>query len=523
MARDLATQINRFIASTHPNAPLAGQGEMLVRVGQKYGVDPRVLAIIARKESQFGKTSGRYRNNAWGWGVHLGPDVYTSPTWEAGAEKVARGLAGSLYKGAGKNTLASIIQRYAPPSENDTGTYIRQISDWYRSMGGNPSANVFNPSQWGAAGGTAGATTRAGGRRGGRDPVATQYEESTRMVPGQIDTKRLMMLLRNQRERSLRGIMPADGFMRELGKLTQSAMPRAETVLTARTVGRQAAQTAGRTTQAVKTGVTRLSMGGGPGDHHNRPLGNWQSDDAYDLMGKKNQPIHSAVSGVVTKISGKPNQGGGTTGYGITVKTPQGDLFFKHLATNNVKVGQRITVGDLLGTLDNTVNGGPHLHLGGTNRRQLDALAKAYTTGGGGGRTRQAASVPTGGAPRPGGGWNGSEGPVRDMAKIAAQSGLSITSGKRDRQATASGGVSDHWTGSTSSYALDLGWGGERPTHESDVAASRIVRALGGPRNWGLRGGNFTTTRNGLRWQVIYRSDVGGNHWNHIHVAAKRV
>lgn len=386
MARDLATQINRFIARSEPGAPLAGQGAMLVRVGQKYGVDPRVLAIIARKESQFGKTSGRFKHNAWGWGVHLGPDVYTSPTWEAGAEKVARGLAGSLYKGAGKNTLASIIQTYAPPSENDTGTYIRQIQGWYREMGGNPNANVFKPSAWGAAGGTAGTPTGGGKHR--PDPIADQYQQSTQMVPGQIDTKRLMMLLNNQKARSLRGIMPADGFMRELGKLAQAALPRAETTFTTREVGRQAqraGQNAKRGVQVAASGrgAGSLSMGGGVSDHHARPLGNWQSDDAYDLMGKKDQPIYSLVSGKVTRVTGTPNKGGGTTGYGVYVTTDQGvEFWFKHLGSHAVKPGQRLKVGQLIGRLDNTVNGGPHLHLASRNRGALDALAKAYAGGG---------------------------------------------------------------------------------------------------------------------------------------------
>lgn len=522
MARDLATQINRFIARSEPGAPLAGQGAMLVRVGQKYGVDPRVLAIIARKESQFGKTSGKFRHNAWGWGVKLGPDVYTSRTWEEGAEKVARGLAGSLYKGSGLTRLAQIMPKYAPSFENDTATYIRQISDWYRSMGGNPSANVFNPGAWGASGGTAGTPTRGGGRRGGgNDPVETQYEESTRMVPGQIDTKRLMMLLRNQRERSLRGIMPAEGFMRELGKLTEGALPTAQTTLQASTTG-----------GATVPNMPRWTIGGRPGGgtHSRTERGHqWQDDDAYDFMGKAGDPVYAGVTGSVVKISGRPGGNPRFAGYGITVRTPQGQLFFKHLGSKRVKVGDRVTPEMVLGTLDGTVQGGAHLHLGATHLPLLEQMRRFYQSGrapggGGGQRTRQAASVPdAGGAPSPGGGWNGSEAPVRAMAKIAANSGLSITSGKRDRQATASGGVSDHWTGSTSSYALDLGWGGERPTHESDVAASRIVRALGGPRNWGLTGGNFTKTVNGLRWQVIYRSDVGGNHWNHIHVAAKRV
>ncbi len=125
--------------------------------------------------------------------------------------------------------------------------------------------------------------------------------------------------------------------------------------------------------------VGGLSMGGGPSAHHSRALGNWQSDDAYDLMGKAGQAVHSPVDGVVTNISGQPGGKPGFAGYGITVRTSSGDLFFKHLGSTPLKVGSRLSRGALVGTLDAATAGGPHLHLGGTNRSFLDQIARAYT------------------------------------------------------------------------------------------------------------------------------------------------
>jgi cell wall-associated NlpC family hydrolase len=127
-----------------PNPGQYLEAEDLVAAGNKYGVDPRALAVIALKESEWGKTSGRFKNNAFGWGVHLGPDVNTSPTWQAGAEKVAKGLAGGLYKGAGLSRLRQVVPKYAPPSENNTDLYINQIEGWYRSMGGDPNKSIFD-------------------------------------------------------------------------------------------------------------------------------------------------------------------------------------------------------------------------------------------------------------------------------------------------------------------------------------------------------------------------------------------
>jgi len=123
---------------------------------------------------------------------------------------------------------------------------------------------------------------------------------------------------------------------------------------------------------------------------------------------------------------------------------------------------------------------------------------------------------------QPGGGWAGSENLVKS-AIGAIPDGFAITSSKRDRMHTKSGNVSDHYVGNKTAFAHDIGWGSGQPTPQSDAMASRIVSALGGPPNWGRKGGNFRTTVNGYGVQVIYKSNVGGNHYDHIHVGARKV
>lgn len=342
--------------------------------------------------------------------------------------------------------------------------------------------------------------------------ASEQFAQTAGAIPGTpINSDRLWMLLENQRKRSLRGIMPAPGFQNEIAKIAQQAMTRTQ----------EAVQPGG--SYPAVPGLPQWTVGGTPnaGTH---TLGNWQSDLAYDFMGKAGDPVVAGVEGVVTNVSGSPGGNPRFAGYGITVRTPQGSLFYKHLGSKRVKVGDRIQVGTVLGTLDGAVQGGAHLHLGATHRALLDRQRDFYGRAGqqghseGDGHNHGPSS-----APAPGGDWGGAYQPAMGAAEIARRHGLVITSSKRDRQGTASGGVSDHWSGSTNSYAVDLGWGGSRPTAASDRAASEIVASLGGPRNWGATGGNFVKTVNGLRWQVIYRSDVGGNHWNHIHVGVKRV
>lgn len=347
--------IDRFIGRGNPLAK-AGGARLLAQATGGNLAGAAFLAALAKKESSFGATAGRFRNNFWGWGVHLGPEVNTSSSVLEGAAKVWKGLNSGLYKGAGLVRPADIINRYAPPSENNTALYKQQVGQWFSQLGLDPNTDIFQSGGLGLPAGAGGAAS----------PPALPATFDA----GQLDVKRLMGILGATRQRVLAGQMPGPNYQRELQKLAAAAVPRAQTVSTAQGVGAMAQGAA----QAVK-----FSMGGGPEAHHSRALGNWQSDDAYDLMGKAGDPVPSYVSGVVTKVSGKPGGDPGFAGYGVTVRTPQGDLFFKHLGTINVKPGQRITPKTLIGTLDPSTAGGPHLHLGGTNRKLIDRLASLYT------------------------------------------------------------------------------------------------------------------------------------------------
>jgi hypothetical protein len=118
----------------------------------------------------------------------------------------------------------------------------------------------------------------------------------------------------------------------------------------------------------------------------------------------------------------------------------------------------------------------------------------------------------------PAGPWGGTQGPVEALARL---SGLPVVSVKRERRTTASGGVSDHWAGCAECFANDLG----TTAPAGDPTASRIATAIGGPgyADWGSTGGVLNVERCGIRFQLLWRTFVGGNHWDHIHVGARRV
>lgn len=120
---------------------------------------------------------------------------------------------------------------------------------------------------------------------------------------------------------------------------------------------------------------------------------------------------------------------------------------------------------------------------------------------------------------RGGGGWAGSEGVVKELTRLAPQ--LTVTSEKRDRQYSSSGLVSDHYSGNRQAFARDISNGYATP--QMDAAAQRIAAALG--VHWTPRDGALELTKivGGYRIQVLYRTHMGGNHFTHIHVGAKRV
>jgi murein DD-endopeptidase MepM/ murein hydrolase activator NlpD len=337
----------------------AKYGKLADRLARKYGVDPRLFRRLITQESGWNPSAV---SGAGARGL-----TQVVPKWHPSANLSTP--AGQLEYGA--KHLGSLLKKYG--NAKDALSVYNSGRPWAQGQGISETRNYVNKILGGYGG--PGTSSAPGAAPGVPPALGAPGAEDVQQVAGSLDARRLMMLLRNQRGRSLRGMMPAPGFEREIAKVVQAALPRAQVHAAGVNVGTQAAGAA-QTLSGVAGGLT---MGGGPGAHHSRALGNWQSDDAYDLMGKAGQAVYAPIVGKVVKISGQPGGKPGFAGYGITVRTPQGDLFFKHLGSKKVKVGQRLKPGQLIGTLEASTAGGPHLHLGGTNRGFLDRLAKMYT------------------------------------------------------------------------------------------------------------------------------------------------
>lgn len=120
-------------------------------------------------------------------------------------------------------------------------------------------------------------------------------------------------------------------------------------------------------------------------------------------------------------------------------------------------------------------------------------------------------------APAAGGSWGGSYRPATTLARVGEKHGLTVTSEKRDRKMTSSGNTSDHWAGSKSAYAYDLGGTvAQMDAAARDLAARLGIKYSGGPLV-------VTKTTGGLRYQLLYRTNIGGNHYTHIHIGVRRI
>lgn len=118
------------------------------------------------------------------------------------------------------------------------------------------------------------------------------------------------------------------------------------------------------------------------------------------------------------------------------------------------------------------------------------------------------------------------------LRQVAGKIGgsIEVTTGTNHNQFVAgeNGVQSDHWTGN----AGDIGLGGDARqdsavASKGDRIAAAALETLGVPRTKALadarKGGVFTITKNNVRYQVLWKTMVGGNHYNHVHLGAKPI
>lgn len=110
---------------------------------------------------------------------------------------------------------------------------------------------------------------------------------------------------------------------------------------------------------SLAVGGVKYNNLGGPEAHAERPLGNWQSDNAYDLGVPVGTPIYAVRDGVVGKnwgtMADRPNDG---------QRVEIAGVWYGHLSKVSVQPGQTVKRGQLIGYSGQSQNGVPHLHIG---------------------------------------------------------------------------------------------------------------------------------------------------------------
>lgn len=121
-------------------SPVCGDGQAFYTYGKLYGIDPVWALAIFWNESNFGRAGEARESKSIGNlrcldQAHYG-DLHTwcqdgyawFPDWQAGIIACYRLLAGPLYVGSGRVTIARIIERWAPAGDgNNPAHYIAVV------------------------------------------------------------------------------------------------------------------------------------------------------------------------------------------------------------------------------------------------------------------------------------------------------------------------------------------------------------------------------------------------------------
>lgn len=122
-------------------------------------------------------------------------------------------------------------------------------------------------------------------------------------------------------------------------------------------------------TVTVLGGKFRVDLKNGPTNHAARPLGNWQSDHAWDLFAIPGTPVPSLTSGKVTNVGDNGLDGDKVFGWKLTVVGSNGapTIFYTHLKNLKVKNGDTVTTGQIIGEVSEWPGHGSemtHVHIG---------------------------------------------------------------------------------------------------------------------------------------------------------------
>lgn len=120
--------INRYLK--HYDSPMVGMGEYIVKVSDRFGLDPYLVVAIAQQESNLGKLMPPDCHNAWGWGIHSAGTLCFD-SWNEGINTFIEGIS-EKYLAYGLRTPDEIMTKYNATSPG--GAWAKGVNQFLEDL-----------------------------------------------------------------------------------------------------------------------------------------------------------------------------------------------------------------------------------------------------------------------------------------------------------------------------------------------------------------------------------------------------
>ena len=135
------------------NGVLQGKGYLYLKWGNAFKVNPLMVACFTKKECSVGGViNSRLAREQHNYGGITSAPGYPRrgrfvdfPDMETGIKMMFRLFSVYYFHQLNLRTLAGILNLYAPPSENNTAAYVREMRSWYKKYSG----RTWTDAQWG--------------------------------------------------------------------------------------------------------------------------------------------------------------------------------------------------------------------------------------------------------------------------------------------------------------------------------------------------------------------------------------
>lgn len=186
---EVTKRLTDYVKKTRPDSPLIAFTPQFVSEGLKNNVNPAMVLAMTQKETSLA-TAGhgqppKYNiaNIRGEMGDGTGFRSYSG--YPEGIQKTTEHLAGDLYLGGGFTTVREVINRWAPPIENDTSDYVRFVNQLIpKLLSGLGEEGSETPVDSGLSSTSCGGSSGEVSVDGYAFPVAPQRKTKNGRVPG---------------------------------------------------------------------------------------------------------------------------------------------------------------------------------------------------------------------------------------------------------------------------------------------------------------------------------------------------